>query len=429
MKAPRSLPALHRAFPNVFYGWLVASGGSAMSFAVVGVGFYGLVVLLDALVTERGLARDDVSLVTTVYWVVTGLVGLAIGRGVDRFGARGFMAAGLLLMAAGLVWIGRISSAVEIVPAYVLLALGFSMAGAIPNGAIITRWFVAKRARAMTLSHTGVSLGGVLLVPLMTGWIQTHGLTVALDRIAAMLLLMGLPIVIWVLRFDPHDFGLEPDDGETADAAPSRAVLTAQARVWRRSDILRSPSFQILAAAYALMLLCQVGYSMHQLAFLRERMEVELAAWGVSAVAFGSFSARLVLGPLADRLSKRRMAAGLFVFQAAMIVVLANAERPAVLLGASLGFGFTVGTIFMLQALLVGELFGRVSFATAMGLQQVVSQVASGLGPAVLGLLATAYGGYSIALHWLAAGALIAAVLILGVRIPEPAAAAGAIRR
>ncbi len=404
--------------PGIYYGWVVAFGSSLISFVVVGVGFYGMVIMLDALVSERGWNRDDVSAVTTFYWVVTGAVGLLIGRGVDRLGARGFIAAGILLMVTALLWLGRIEASWQIVPAYGLLALGFAMAGAIPNGAIITRWFVGYRGRAMTISHTGVSLGGMLLVPLATGWIEVEGLRMALDRMALALVVVGLPTVAFVLRFDPAEHGLVADGGAPKQPLSLALQPEAQHEVWSRRAVLRSREFRYLAGSYALILLCQVGYSMHQLSFLRERLELETAALGVSCVAFGSLFARLVLGPLADRVSKRHLAAGLFLFQAVMIVALTLAEGPVALLAASVGFGFTVGTIFMLQALLVGEIFGLVSFATAMGMQQVVSQVASGFGPLVLGLLATAHGGYAQALYWLAGGAVIAALLVLRA-VPE----------
>ena len=413
--------------PRVFYGWFVAVGCGVVSFAVVGVGFYGLVVLLDALVSERGWSRDEVSGVTTLYWVMVGVVGLAIGRGVDRLGARGFITAGVTLMAMALYWMGRIESSWQIVPVYLLLALGFAMAGAIPNGAIVTRWFVGRRARAMTISHTGVSLGGMLLVPIVSGWIDAEGFRVALDRMAIGLVGLALPIVVFVLRFDPEDHGLEPDGGDLRRPLAAALRPAVQQRVWSRREILRSPAFRTLAAAYALMLLCQVGYSMHQLSFLREGLDLKTASLGVSLVALGSLLARLVLGPLADRMSKRHLASALFGFQAVMIVVLANAESAPALLAASLCFGFTVGMIFLLQTLLVGEIFGLVSFATAMGLQQVVSQVTSGFGPLVLGLLASAYGGYSPALYWLAGGAAVAAGLVL--LTPPGGASEGAISR
>lgn len=413
----RRLPWLHRLTPRLFYGWWVALGCSLLSFAVVGVGFYGMVVLLDALVTERGWSRESVSAATSLYWVSTGLVGLTIGRAVDRFGARRFIAAGAFVMAGALVWIGRITAPWEVVPAYVMLAMGFALAGAISTGALVTRWFVGRRALAMTLSHTGVSAGGIVLTPLMTGWIHDLGMQVALDRLAIFLLAVALPLALFVLRSGPEAYGLEPAG---AREVPDEGVVDPQARIWGRTELVRTTTFRMLASAYGLMLLCQVATTMHLLSYLREQLDAETAALGVSSLAFGSLVGRSVIGPLADRLEKRRLAAALFAFQAVMVVVLAAASERSLLLAASLGIGLTVGNIFMLQALVVGELFGQASFATAMGVQQVVSQVSSGFGPVVLGMLYGVHGGYPAAFLWLAGGAFVAAWLVWRVPAPEP---------
>jgi predicted MFS family arabinose efflux permease len=253
------------------------------------------------------------------------------------------------------------------------------------------------------------------------GWIRADGLTPALDRLALLLLVVALPLVAAVLRSGPERFGLHPD-GEDPDApAHTGASDMTPDRTWERREVLRTRTFQTLATAYGLILTCQVATSMHLLSFLRERLDAETAALGVSALALGSFLGRLTVGPLADRVPKRHLAAGLFAFQGAMVAILAGSTGRIPLLAASLGFGVTVGNIFMLQSLLVAELFGRLSFATAMGMQQVVSQVASGCGPLLLGLLVGVHGGYPTALLWLAAGAACASVLITRVRPPEPA--------
>ncbi len=421
----RRLPWPQRLAPRLHYGWFVAAGCCVLSFAVVGVGFYGMVVLLDALVQELGWSRESVSAATSLYWIVTGLAGLAIGRAVDRFGARRFIGFGVVTMAVALLWIGRMSAPWEMIPAYALLAVGFSLAGAISTGALVTRWFVERRALAMTLSHTGVSAGGMVLAPLLTGWIQGAGLQVALDRLAIFLVVIALPLVFFVLRSGPEAFGLEAfgraaAGAETPDASPDTAdqaaAHAASQRIWSRAEVLRTRSFQMLAGAYGLMLLCQVALTMHLLAFLRERLDPETAALGVSSLALGSFVARTVVGPLADRFSKRWLAASLFAFQGLMILALSQVSGATWLLAASLGVGLTVGNIFMLQALMVGELFGQASFATAMGLQQVVSQAASGLGPLALGLLYVLHDGYPPAFLWLAAGAFVSAFLITRVR-------------
>jgi len=417
LPATRPLPRLHRLAPKVFYGWFVAFGCGLLSFVVVGIGFYGLVVFLDALVAEHGWDRAQVAAATSLYWVVTGLVGIPIGRGVDRFGARGFLLAGVLVMALALVGIGRVTAPWQIFPLYVVLGIGFSLAGSIPSGAIITRWFSARRGMAMMLAHTGVSLGGIILVPLFSGWIATHGLAVAVDRLAAILLVVSLPMIGFVLRSDPRSHGLEADGGQAISAEETQ---TSRPRPGPRSqaDILRSPAFRRLAASFGLMLFCQVAFAMHELAFFRGRIGPELAALAVSVTAGGSLVGRLVVGSFADRMDRRPLAAALFLLQAVMVALAASAEGTTALLVAAAGFGFTIGNIFLFQSLLVAELFGAASFGTALGLLQLVSQIASGLGPLALGLLRSAHGAYEPALFWLVGGACGAAGIVLTIRQP-----------
>jgi hypothetical protein len=66
----------------------------------------------------------------------------------------------------------------------------------------------------------------------------------------------------------------------------------------------------------------------------------------------------------------------------------------------------------MLQPLLVGELFGVPSFATVLGLMQLLTQPLSGLGPLALGWLAAERGGYAPGLLALA-GIAVASALVL----------------
>ena len=78
----------------------------------------------------------------------------------DRHGARAWIAAGTAVMALALLALGRVDAPAQLLPVYLLLAVGFSMTGNVPTSAVLTRWFVARRARAMSIAQTGVSLGG-----------------------------------------------------------------------------------------------------------------------------------------------------------------------------------------------------------------------------------------------------------------------------
>jgi MFS family permease len=412
------LPALARVAPGVFYGWWVALGASLISFVCAGVGFYSQGVLLDALCHERGWSRASVAGATSVYFVVSGVAGLAVGRGVDRFGSRTFIALGAPVLAAGLVGMGRVESQPMVYACALAMALGVALAGPVPTSSIVTRWFAELRARAMTVSQTGVSIGGIVLVPLATWLIRERGLAVATETLAALVVGVALPVTAFVLRTDPARHGLEAD-GPVRARARAESGVTALEPEFRTRDALATRAFWGLALAFGLGLFAQVGFLAHQLAGLRERVEPADAAFIVSATAFGSVMGRFAIGPLGDRLEKRRIAIALFLVQACATLLFARASGGAALGMASFLFGLTMGNIFMLQPLIVSEYFGVSSFASVLGSLQVATSLASGLGPVAVGLAFERFGGYRLPLEGLACIGTTAALVLTRVRKPE----------
>lgn len=413
---PRPLPLVHRLAPRAFYGWTIAVAVSFVSFVVVGVGFYGLAVFLDALCTERGWSRAEVSFATTLYFVTSGVAGTLVGRSVDRHGPRVWIAAGAVVMAGGLLAVGRVDSAAQLAVVYPILALGFAMTGAVPSGALITRWFAARRARAMSISMTGVSVGGIVLVPFMTAMIAREGLETATRVLAAMVVGIVLPLVVWVLRSDPADHGLAADGG--VSAAPSGHMSVDPGRTWTVGEAMRTRTFWGLVASFGGILFCQVGAAMHELSLVRRHLDAETAAFAISTTAFGSVVARLVVGGFADRVNKRHLCVGLMCLQSAALLGFAGAGGALSLFASALLFGVTIGNVYMLQSLLVAELFGMRSFGTVLGALQLTTQATSGVGPYALGLLHDALGGYPGGLAVLAGVALAAAATLSSVRPP-----------
>src|SRR5262245_7579880 len=258
------LPPFARVAPDVFYGWWVALGACLISLVCAGIGFYSQGVLLDALCHERGWSRASVSGATSLYFLVSGMAGLAVGRGVDRFGARRFIALGAPVLALGLLGMGRAESQPVVYLSALAMALGVALSGAVPTSAIVTRWFSELRARAMAVSQTGVSIGGIALVPLATWLIRERGLDAATEVLALIVVGVALPVTALVLRTDPARHGLEPDGPERARA---RAALgdSRPERAFRTRDALRTRAFWLLSLAFGLGLFAQVGFLAHQL--------------------------------------------------------------------------------------------------------------------------------------------------------------------
>lgn len=413
----RRLPAIHRLRPELFYGWYIVAGAFVLSFVSVGIGFYGQAVFLDGLIRENGWSRASVSGASTLYFITTGLVGMGVGRIVDRVGTRLPLFVGAFAMATALVWLGFIEEPYELYPVYLLLAASFSMSSAIPLSTLINQWFVRGRARAMSFSQTGVSVGGLFLLPLATALIAAEGIRTATQWLALGVLAVVLPITAWVVRERPREFGLAPDDDprSAVDASHESSQGT-----WSARAVLRTGGFRLLALAFGAILICQTGLAVHHLHFLREHLDTSAAAFGAATLPIGSIFGRLVVGRIADRIDKRWVTSGLFATQALALAGLSLATHATALLVGSVLFGLTIGAVFMMQSLLVAEIFGLASFGTVLGLLSFLTSVGGGVGPLLVGILAEGSGGYSSAIRVLSVIGLSAALLILRVRRPAP---------
>ena len=396
---PRT-PIAARFLPSRFYyGWYVAIAMSLVMMAGLGVGFYGLAVFLKPLQDAHGWSNTAVSGATGAYFVISGVATALVGPHVDRRGPIPFLVAGLILTALATALVGLVDTLWQLYLVYALLALGFGLAGGVSMNAIMTRWFVRRRAQAMSISATGISVAGVVLPPLGAVLIAAGGLELTAP-IFGLVIALSVPIVVLVMVWDPSQMGLRPDGHEPPpDDTTEAAALSdlVQRRRWSIREVTRTVPFWAVVIAFTLVLMSQTGFLIHQIAFLEERMGSRTAAsLALSTAAFGSIVARLVVGTFADRLNKRRLTAGLFVLQGTAALLLTFIENDATTYLFTLLFGFTFGNVYMMQSLLVGEIFGLVSFGTVFGLVSFAGQTSSGLGPLLVGLLEDSTGSYTI---------------------------------
>ncbi|HSL60070.1 MAG TPA: MFS transporter [Acidimicrobiales bacterium] len=423
---PTRHPAAARVLPDsVFYGWYIAIGCAALMFVGVGVGYYGLAVFLGPLRDAHGWSNAAVSGATGLYFTVSGITGAVVGPRVDRHGPLRIQAVGLVLLAGAVALVGLVGTLWQLYAVYTLLAVGFGMSTAVGVNAIMARWFVHRRARAMSISFTGVSVGGVVLVPLGTALVSAGGLELASPVLAAMVLAVGLPVVLGVLVWDPRQMGLAPDGGVPPPAV-RRATLddAVQLRPWTRREAIRTGAFWAILVGFVVVLMAQTGFIIHQISFLEERFDSSTAAASaLSVTAFGSIVARLIVGAFADRIDKRVLTLVLLGVQGTAVLAIVATESTVLTYALVLVVGFTIGNIYMMQSLLVSEMFGIVSFGTVFGLIGVASQTGSGLGPLAVGWLEDVSGGYTTPFTVTAIATYAAAVIISFARPPGPEAA------
>jgi MFS family permease len=412
-------PLLGRLLPSrVFYGWWVTLGCGLVVFVGVGIGFYVLPLFLGPLQEQRGWSNAEVSGATGLYFTVSGLTSAAIGRAVDRGDPRRYMVVGTVLLGLSLAVVGHVRSLWQLYLVYPVMAAAFAMAANLPTNSILTRWWITRRGRAMSVAFSFVSLGGALFAPLGRRLLDSGGLELAAPVLGGVVVAVALPVILFVLVSDPGQLGLEPDDGLPAPAGSAPAG--DQRRPWTRAEAARTGAFWAILVGFLLVLVCQVGFLTHQVAFLETRFSASIAALAVSVTALGSAAARIIVGGFADRVEKRRLTVGLVLLQATAVLGLQATSNHAVNLALVLVFGFTMGNIFMMQALLVGEIYGITSFATVYGMTAAAGQTASGLGPILVGGLEEATGGYRVPFLLTAGLTVLGAVVLSQAKAPAP---------
>ena len=408
---------------KIFYGWWIVLAGTFILFVASGIGFYGHAVILDPLRTLHGWSKATISSAVTLYFFTSGIMGMIIGRQIDRYGPKWVLIIGSLVIGAGFVLLSYINTVWQLYVIYFIMALGFSCTALVPINTLITNWFIRKRGFAMSLTNTGLSAGGIVLVPFASYIIIRWGLEIALPILGT---IYGVVVIFctFFIKQRPSDINQFPD-GKPPEAGslkshPSVISYSTQMRVWTRSQAIRTVTFWSIVIAFLLALAGQIAFLVHQISFLSHYLGISGAATAVSITAGASIIGRLWLGTFVDRYDKRYVIMVCFLIQGIAIFTLAHCQHVVILYLGTLAFGLTMGNIIMMQSLITGECFGLVSFATISGLAGVFTMSGAAFGPSIAGLIFDATGSYQMAFTIFAAMSAVAIVVIYFARPLKP---------
>jgi MFS family permease len=397
---------------RIFYGWYVAYAIGLVMTTTAGLAFYNLPVLLDAFVAQRNFPVALVSSGTAIFFIAAGLAGVAAGQLVDRFDARYVIIGAATLASLSLLSIGYLQEPWQLFAFYIVFGLSYGGCGLVPTTTIVARWFEARRALALSVASTGLSLGGVVFTPIAALLILKLGLAGAAPWIALTFFLGVVPVTYWIVRASPYAMGLEPEratraDGTLAMGAPSIAFAEA----WR------SRFFLAVAGAFLFSLGSQVGGIAHVYRLVNTRADVQTATIAVALLAIASLVGRLAVGWMLVRVSSRTMTFAIIAVQTVTLCVLSIATGSTFLLAMCGMFGLTSGSLLMMQPLLLAEAFGVREYGRIYSMSQLVGVFGYALGPALAGFLYEAAGGYAVPYLALALGSL-AGMLILALSGP-----------
>jgi len=368
---------------GIFRGWLVLAGLFVTMAVTSGLGFYAQGVVLDALVVEQGFSVSIAGAGTGIFFATSGIAGYYAGGLLTKYDARLVMTIGSLVGATGLALLGQVRNEVQMVIVMVIFGIGFALTSLVPGSTIVTRWFVRKRAIALSIASSGLSLGGIAITPVIATVIDADSLVYWAPRLAIAFLVGMLPAVWFLIHPAPEPLGLRPDgDPPLASGAPPPPLEGVDFK-----EAARSRYFILISVTFIIVMAAQVGAIQHTFKMTKDRIDIDTARAALMVLSGTSVVARILGGIAALKMSLTKLTAFLMAVQSLGIAILAIGDTTFVILLGSVILGTAMGNLLMFHPLLLAEAFGVKDYARIYGMGSLLMIFGVGSGPFLVGFI------------------------------------------
>jgi sugar phosphate permease len=415
-------------FRGLFYGWWMVAVGCGMRMLGGGFHLYGFTIFFLPITQELGLTRAATSLVFSLARAEGAIEGPLAGYLIDRFGPRPMMLAGVILSGLGYMLLAGIESYYGFLVVYLgVISLSFS-AGFMHSPMVLANtWFIRRRALAMTLISSAIGIGGTIITPLLALSVQAWGWRQGAFLSGLGLILIGVPLALLVQR-SPESIGLLPDGAPPVSptAATSRRGNSqldnpqTQETEFTLRQAMRTWAFWMIVLATTTRVAVYNSLTVHFVPIMVWKgVSEQRAAAMLAVMALMSLPSHLLVGWLADHVSKPRLMGVCMVIGATSLLFLAYGESEWSLWVFTVLFTF-MEAIFPVGWATVGDFFGRKSFATIRGTMSFFYLWGPAFGPVITGAIYDRYQSYNPMMSPFIALALIAACLYALLVKPSP---------
>ena len=375
--------------------WVLAACFTLLTFSS-GLGFYGLAVYLQAFSRELGWSVSSISLATTFFFLVGGISGIPIAKFIAKHDVRLMIIPGAIVGALALFAMRYVEHRWQLFIVYMFYSLGWSASGMGPVTTVVTRWFQVRRASALAIASTGLSMGGIVVTPFIKWILDSQGIRNGSPWLALIWFCGTVPVTLLLLRAFPQPYGWMPDGARTEPGQVAEVTGTPLA------DAVQSKFFKAVTFGYIFALGAQVGGALQLVKLVEERTNRSTATIATIVLSSMSIISRFAAGRVIPKLNMTRFTVGLAAMQGVSLASIGLINNRLGLLIAIGLFGITIGNMVMMQSLLLAERFGVRDYPRIAARSGLISFSGTAFGPLLLGWLYDVAGGYRAS--YLAAG-------------------------
>ncbi|MDA1216073.1 MAG: MFS transporter [Chloroflexi bacterium] len=411
-----------RRKPLVFYGWLiVAMAGIRGSF---GVGtYFASSVLFLPMQEELGWSRTTFFGIITMRQLGAGILAPLVGAWGDHpWLPRLILPVSTLFLGASFISAKWVQTPAQLYLIHGILGtIGVALAGNAIIDAIVAKWFIRKRAKALMWANVGPGSGALVFPVVITAMLAVFGWRDTWFWLGVGTILILFPLSL-IARTRPEEMGLLPDGVDALDVAAGRGPTPASEVSLTRHEALRTMAFWLLVGSLALGMLGVQGYQVHWIPYLREQ-DFSPAASATAVFLYGVFTvvARFVWGYLSGRYQARFVLSIQAVTAGAGIVLFMFVPNTPMLMVWGVYQGLTLAAFFQLHALIAANYFGRAHVGAIRGAMFPIAVSFNSVSPLLLGYMRDAFGSYTLAFGLLVVTWGISAALVFMAKPPHKA--------
>lgn len=414
------------ASDGTFYGWYIVAALFFGTFMVIGVR-QGFGVFVESWEEDFGASTTAISIAAAIGWIVNGVSQPFFGALTDRIGARRILIYGMLGMGLSSLLVAASTNPIMLAVTYGFLvsfasgALSFT-----PAGTLVARWFVRKRGTAMSILTVGGSASGIIMIPFLAYLLLSTSWQTVWIVVGGLILGLGLPVLIFIVRSRPEDMGLfpdgdvevvaEPGSAEAAESTP-RTITVGPLNVDRWQESFRSAPMWQLSLAYWVCGITTASIAVH---FVRWASSEDIAS-STAALAFGLLSGInalgvLFVGSISDRMQRKTLLGIVYLVRG--LAFLSLIFLPGV--GALWAFAIIGGMSWLatvpLTTSLAADVYGVKKLGTLAGLINMAHQLGGGAAVIVFGWVFDEWGSYDAAFAGGAIFLLAAGIISLSIK-------------
>ncbi len=415
------LPKLPRALTQgrFYYGWVALTVAALAMVGTLPGRTQGLGLVTESLLTDLRIDRLTFAQMNLWATLLGSLCCIGVGRLQDQWGSRVVLT--LVVALLGIVVLAM-SGTTSVAVMFVLLVLSRGLgqsALSVVSLTIVGQWFRRRLPLAMGVYSIGLSVGFMAAFPIVGAIVATHGWRTAWFGIGCCLV-PGLALLGWLLlRRGPAESGFAFAREHEAPSSDAATLAVGSGYSW--SQALRTPAFWVFALASSVYNLVASGIGLFNESILAERgFPAETYHRSLVIGALMSLVGNFLGGWLASRWNMNRLMAlamtllSLALLSLPSLQTLPQVDAFSVVLGLAGGFVIVIFFSFWAKA------FGALHLGRIVGTAQMLTVLASAVGPLVLAQCQAMTGSYASVFYLLAAIVCILAVAAWVVKLPRP---------